>query len=92
MEFSQVGQLTINDSQNTLAFALSLRNILIASASFIEGISIHDSYVRGITLEGTSFLSIMDSVLINTIGSGISLSLGTEISNVLSNNLVMGTR
>lgn len=59
--------------------------------SFIEGVSVHNSFNRGTTIHGVHYLKITKSVYYKHLGHGIFFEDSIESNNIVEDNLVMGT-
>jgi len=59
------------------------------SSSLVESCAIHDTYHRGIVLQGTSNLTIHHTTVAFTMGHAFVLQYGTEAGNTFSNNLAI---
>jgi len=57
--------------------------------SYVIGASIWDSHNRWVTIHGTNYLVVRDSVGYQSVGHGFFLENGTEIYNVLDRNLAV---
>ena len=58
-----------------------------ASGQYVENVSIHHTFNKGLTIHGTDNLWIEDNVVFETIGHGYFFEDGTERGNVLVDNL-----
>lgn len=63
-----------------------------ATGQFIENSSFHHTYNKGFTVHGTDNTRLEDNVVYETIGHGIFLEDGSEIGNLIKDNLVFSTR
>jgi hypothetical protein len=57
--------------------------------SYVQGVSIWDSGNRWVTIHGTQYLVVRDCVGYDSVGHGFFLEDGTEVFNVLDNNLAV---
>lgn len=57
--------------------------------SYVQGVSVWDSANRWVTIHGTNYLVVRDCVGYQSIGHGYFLEDGTEVYNVLDNNLAV---
>jgi hypothetical protein len=57
--------------------------------SYVLGASIHDSQNRWLTVHGTDYLIVRDTVGYNSLGHGFLLEDGTEVFNVFDRNLAI---
>jgi hypothetical protein len=60
--------------------------------SYVIGNSIHDSFARCITIHGTHFLRVQNNVGFNAKGHGIFMEDGIETNNIITGNLILGSR
>ncbi len=60
--------------------------------SSVVGASVWDSHNRWLTIHGTNYLVVRDCVGYKSAGHGFFLEDGTEVYNVLDNNLAVGAR
>lgn len=60
--------------------------------SYIEGVSIHNSFNRGTTIHGVHHLKISKSVYYEHLGHGIFFEDSVESHNLVENNLIMKTK
>lgn len=58
--------------------------------SSVVGCSIWDSHNRWLTIHGTDYLVVRDNVGYKSVGHGYFLEDGTEVYNVIDNNLAVG--
>lgn len=63
-----------------------------ARASYVRGNSLHDLFNRCLTLHGTNDLNVDGNVMTGTVGHCLFLEDGAETGNVITDNLVLGTR
>lgn len=61
------------------------------AGSKITGVSIRNSFARGISIDGASDLAITENVVVNASGGGITLNRGSEVRNNLTSNVIVGT-
>ena len=82
-EFARVGQ------RNALRrYPIHFHQVGDASASYLRGSSIHDSFNRCVTIHGTQHLRVQDNVTYNSVGHCVFLEDGDETGNTISGNLV----
>lgn len=62
------------------------------STSYIKGLSIHESFNRGITIQGCHNIKVEKSVLYNIMGAGVYMEDGTETGNCFQYNLAVYVR
>ena len=59
---------------------------------YIEGVSVHESYQKGITIHGASNTRVEDNVIYDHVGHGVFLEDGAENDNQILGNLVFSTQ
>ncbi len=59
--------------------------------SYVEGASVRDSFNLGVSVHGTNFLRVAQTVVYNVIGHGLSTEDGTEVWNTFEGNLSVRT-
>lgn len=62
------------------------------NGQFLRNCAIHRSFNRAVTIHGTWGTLVDNNVAYDHIGHGIFLEDGSEINNIISNNLVLGTK
>ena len=60
--------------------------------SFVEGVSVHDSHARVVTIHGVHYIKIINNVGYNIKGHAIFLEDGIETHNYIKSNLIMGAK
>lgn len=62
------------------------------AGSFIDGVSVFNSFNRGTTIHGVHYLQLRNSVYYEHFGHGIFFEDSVESKNLIENNLVMRTK
>jgi hypothetical protein len=87
VEFYMVGQAYLLGR-----YPIHFLMIGLTDDSSVKYCSIHNSYNRAITLHGVSGTTLHNNVVVNIMGHSIFLQDGVEKNNIISDNLVMGTK
>lgn len=87
MEVRNCGQLF-----NMGRYPLHFHMIGNVNGSFIDGVSVYNSFNRGTTVHGVHYLKILNSVYYEHFGHGIFIEDSVESLNTIENNLVMKTK
>ena len=61
-------------------------------SSWVKGVSVHHSNSRLVTIHGTSYITVKDSVGFEIFGHSFFIEDGSETNNTLDNNLSINTR
>jgi|GEM_PF-2247787 len=59
---------------------------------YVQNISVHNTYQKGITIHGTNNVRVEDVVIYDHFGHGLFLENGTETGNLVLGNLVFDTK
>lgn len=63
-----------------------------AEGQFVENVSVHGSYQKGVTIHGTSNVRLEETVIYDHIGHGVFFEDGSENNNQILSNLVFSTQ
>lgn len=86
-ELTQMGQAGL-----VRRYPLHFHMLGSARSSYVRGSSLHTLYNRCLTLHGTNDVTVDRNVMSGTVGHCLFLEDGAETGNVITGNLVLGTR